>query len=464
MELSELQALIPEFEKLKTKITALKSTGTNVAGYLKQYEPKGHDSVDKTKRPDKTITIGEGESEKVKTVEVTRLAIPVQKQIVGLAAIFLCGNPIQLAATPVEQVETDLLTVITKTWKKNKLDYESKKLLKIMMSETEVAEIWWAEKADDFYWANTPNEGRPLRLRMKVLANSLGDSLYPVFNSFGDMIAFGREYTEKVDEKDVFHFDVYTDTTNYLAVKTAAGWEVKPESNPFKKIPVIYYSQPAPEWEDVQTLIDRFEKTLSNHGDTNDYFGSPMVFVEGEIEGFAEKGEQGKVLQGKNGAKASYMSWDQSPKSMELEFKNLRSLIFDMTNTPDISFENMKGLGTFSGIALKMLFFGAHMKASEKEENFGKGIQRRINFLSQAMAILNMEKFKAATGLDITPRFEYYLPKNDAEIIDMLVSATSGKPVMSVKQAVSRNPLVDNVEAELQNLKEESTIEAQQLP
>lgn len=464
MELSELQALVPDFEKLKSKMTALKTTDTKIAGYLKQYEPKGHDSVDTTKRGDKQITIGEGEKERNKTVEVTRLAIPVQKQIVALAAIFLCGNPIQLAAAPANDNETDLLAVINKTWKKNKLDYDSKKLVKLMMSETEVAEIWWAEKADDFYWANTPNEGRPLRMRMKIIANSLGDKMYPIFNRYGDMIAFGREYAEKVEDKDVFHFDVYTEDNNYLAVKSAAGWEVKTEVNLLKKIPVIYYSQPAPEWDDVQTLVDRFEKTLSNHGDTNDYFGSPMVFVEGEIEGFAEKGEQGKVLQGKNGAKASYMSWDQSPKSMELEFKNLRSLIFDMTNTPDISFENMKGLGTFSGIALKMLFFGAHMKASEKEENFGKGIQRRINFLMHAMAILNMEKFKTATSLEITPRFEYYIPKNDSEVIDMLSTATGGKPTMSTEQAVSRNPLVDNVEVELERLKNETTVEALQLP
>lgn len=44
--------------------------------------------------------------------------------------------------------------------------------------------------------------------------------------------------------------------------------------------------------------IERMEELLSNCGDTNDYFGYPSYVVSGEIEGFAEKGEQGKVYNG----------------------------------------------------------------------------------------------------------------------------------------------------------------------
>ena len=234
-------------------------------------------------------------------------------------------------ATPKDQTAKDLLSVINKTWTSNKLDYDTKEMAKLMMSETEVAEIWYRVDADAEYWLDTPNASRPHRLRMKVIANYLGDTLFPVFDNSGDMIAFGRGYSVQKDGKNEEHFDVYTDRTNYFAVKNTAEWEVKPEVNLFGKIPVIYYSQPTPEWHDVQTLIDQFEKILSNHSDTNGYFCSPMVFVDGEIEGWASKEDAGKVIQGKNGAKAHYLTWDQSPKSLELEFKNLRSLIYDMT-------------------------------------------------------------------------------------------------------------------------------------
>lgn len=455
MELSEIQDLVPEYSKLMQKMMAAKPNTAKVLDLLKQYEPEEHEVIKNvTDRQDKTVVT----DDQTKVVKVARLAIPVQKKIVGLAAAFLCGNPIKLAASPADDVQKQLLEVVKKTWTSNKLDYEAKKLAKIMMSETEVAELWYSEEADPLYWQNTPNQGKKFRLRMKVIANSLGDGLYPVFNNNGDMVAFGRSYSIKVNDKNEEHFDVYTDNKIYKGTKSTTGYAYTEEANMINKIPVIYYYQPKVEWADVQTLIDRWEKTLSNHSDTNDYFASPMVKVKGEIIGFASKGESGKVLEIKDGGDAEYMSWDQSPKSLELEFKNLRSLIFDFTDTPDISIEQMKALGTYSGIALKMLFLAPHLKAADKEENFGKSVQRRINFIKAAMAVINVGLEKA-TALDITPRFEYYLPKNESEMIEMLVSATGSKPIMTVDSAVRRNPLVDNADVEIEKLKDETVIE-----
>jgi len=461
MELTDLQSYLPDFDKLRQKIQASKTNATAVNDFLKQYQPVDHAIMDKGLRPDKTITTDEAGT---RLVPVTRLALPLQKKIVALAAAFLCGNPIKLSATPADQQQKDLLAVIQKTWDSNKLNYESKGLAKMMMSETEVAEVWYTEEADTVYWNNTPNAGKRFRLRMKILANSLGDSLYPVFNNSGDMIAFARGYTLKVDNKTEEHFDIYTEATTYKAVKNVASWDVITETNMIGKIPVMYYYQPKPEWADVQTLVERFELTLSNHSDTNDYFCSPMVKVNGEIEGFASKGESGKVIKLKDGATAEYMSWDQSPKSMELEFNNLRSLIYDMTDTPDISIETMKGLGTFSGIALKMLFLAPHLKAADKEETFGKTIQRRINFIKAAMATINISLEKA-TAMEISPKFEYFLPKNEGEMVDMLVSATGGgKAIMSTETAVSLNPLVNNAEQEMQRIEDEGAALPLELP
>lgn len=450
MELKELQELLSDdYDKLQKKIQALKPK-IDHAAINKQYDTKEHASLSKTLRPDKIVETDQGPS----TVPVTRLGIPFQKKIVNLASTFLCGNPIKLGAEPVDQTQTDLLTVLTKSWVDNKLRYESLQICEILFSETEVAELWYTEQVEAEYWEGTPNKGAVARLRMKILAHSLGDALYPVFNKYGDMIAFGRGYQLEENGSKVDHFDIYTDNTIYTAVKSQEGWTVVPTSNVIGKIPVIYYSQPKAEWDDVQEMIDRLEKVISNHGDSNDYFGSPLITVEGEIEGFSKKGEQGKVLVLKNGAKANYLTWDQAPESVKLEYMNLRSLIHDMTDTPDISFEQMKSIGTFSGIALKMLFLGAHMKASKKEALVGKGFQRRINYMKAAIMKLNVKLEKAAS-LTVEPQFEYFLPKNIQEIIDILVSATGGKPVMSKKTAVAQNPLVQDAEAELKQIDEE---------
>lgn len=462
MELDELVQLIAtdtgDFPMLHEKITSAKIRMDDIQKFLKQYEPDTHDVADTSNRPDKIIEVEGGKA----NVKVARLPIPVQKRIVKLAAAFLCGNPIQFVSMIKDnsQTQQDMVDLITKVWEDNKLDYDSKNMAKKMFSETEVAEIWYLEDADPDYWADTVISGSKKRLRMKILANSLGDQLFPVFNQAGDMIAFGREYSVMVDNEAEKHFDLYTEDFQYLSSLQGEVWTTDKQANAFKKIQVIYYSQDAPLWADVQWLIDRFETLQSNHADTNDYFGSPTVIASGDVINYAKKGEQGKFIEVKEGGDVKYLTWDQSPASMKLEYDNLKTQIWEMTNTPEITPETMKGIGPLSGIALKMLFLNAHLGAADNEEVFGKGIQRRINFLKSAIATVSM-KMAAAVPLAIKPKFEYYLPKNELEMIQLLNTATGGQPTMSQATAVENNPLVEDPEEELIQIQNEQQTQNQ---
>jgi SPP1 family phage portal protein len=473
MELKTLQDLLAagDVEKIREAVQKEKLLFLNNLGYeqhmtevysfqhltqfRKEYYPHWHDINDKTKRPDKVIQDNDGNSS---SVSVARLPVPMQQMIVSRAAAFLCGNPIERDATPQGADEENMLKVLNKIWEDNKLDYKSKHIAKIQMSETEVAELWFAEEVKDpNYWKGTPIPKAKFRMRMKILAHSYGDILYPVFDSSGDMIAFGRHYQAfSTDENKILeHFDIYTDQetiyTDNGPGKLTVGEIV---TNPFGKIQVIYYRQPFPEWHYVQKMIDRYEEIQSNHADTNDYNGSPMIKVTGTVTGFSKKGERGKIIEitGDKGD-ASYMSWDQAVGSLELEYKNLRSLIFDMTDTPDISMEQMKSIGTFSGIALKMLFLNAHLKAADKEENFGESIQRRLNFLIYANAKINVP-LDPGKSLKVKPMFEYYLPKDDKTQVDLLTESVTGG-IMSTETAVKKNPLVEDPEAELKLIQTE---------
>jgi SPP1 family phage portal protein len=432
--------------------------------YQKQYNALQHDITDNMKRQDKVVTkddpfsTADPPSTVTYTEPVARLTLPLQKMIVSRAAAFLCGKPIELDASPKEGIEQDLLDVITKTWDDNKLDFESKKLAKLMMAETEVAELWYTEKADPDFWNDTPNAngGSQYKLRMMILANKYGDLLYPVFNNAMDMVAFGRHYwIPSGDNTRIEHFDLYTDFENYEGERDTNGdWVVTKQPNLIGKIPVIYYYQELPEWAEVQNMIDRLEKLISNHADTNDYNGSPTIIVEGKVAGFSSKGESGKVLELENGAKASYLAWNSAPESIKLEYLNLRSLIFDLTDTPDISFEQMSKIGRLtSGVALRLMFLAAHMKAADKEELFGKSVQRRINYIKAAMIKLNLQ-LKAGQPLSIKPKFEYFLPNNDTEQISDLLAAHGGG-ILSQKSAVKANPLVEDPEAEWDQIQSE---------
>ena len=443
-----------DFHKLKQDIVSVK-TKSIYNTFAAEYEPSTHKVVkDLVMRPDKQIQTGTDDEPETDTVYVARLPVPYQKKIVRMRAAFLCGNPIKLEAKPKEGVETGLFDVIGKTWDDNKLDYKSKGLVKLMMSDLEVAELWYPVEADADYWAGTSNANLKKRLKVQVIGSKFGDVLYPVFDEYGDMVAFGREYVMKTtDDKKSYHFDVYTADQTYYATQKVGIYTVdRAEVNEFKKIPIIYYQQDQPEWSDVQMLINQYEISLSDHTDTNAYHVDPTTIVEGKIVGFAKKGEKGKVLEIEPGAKVNLLAWAQATASLELEQKNLRGHILNETSTPDISFQEMKGLGNFSGIALKMLFLDAHLAAADKEEVFGECIQRRINFLKAAHIALN-PAMKAAAGLKITPKFEYYLPQNDEEKVRVLTTANGGKPIMSDKSSITQNPLIDDSDAELDQIK-----------
>lgn len=434
----------------------------NIIEYEKQYQPRLHKVHDKIYRSDKIIKDAQGNLEKV--VKVARLPLPLQKKIVLMAAAFL-GKP-EIDCVTSNPGEENLKMVLDNICEANKLDYKFMELAKIVMSERHCAELWYTQDVDEIYMNGFNTK---FKVSMRLIANSLGDKLYPVFDEYQNLIAFGRGYEVREvinnEVKMVAHFDLYTDDLIYYSKKQNNVWvfsngdafveDMVGVGNIIGKIPVIYYQQSELEWHDVQQLIERLETKISNHADTNDYFDSPIVFTSGDIEGFADKGETGKVLSGKNGAKVAYITWDSAPASMKLEMDNLGHFIHSLSHTPDISFDNVKGLGKLSGIALKLLFMDAHLKAANKEPIFGEGIQRRLNLLKAIIAVLD-GSFKTSLSVKMKPKFKYFMPEDENAIITTLNQAVEGG-ILSTASAIHQNPLVEDPEAEQEAIDKENT-------
>lgn len=444
----------------KPEKKTLNKETVKIKEFIAQYDPKGHKILDTAIRQDKVKKDG-------KMVKLSRLPVPFQKIIVKRAVSFLLGNKINIKAPDFENKEqNELLGLVRKVWQDAKLDYVNKDLARILFSETEVAELWFSEKAEAGYWNGTSMQSgpskEPRKLRHRIIAESKGDKLYPVYDQMGDMIAFGRHYeilesTEVLGtQKKVELFDLYTDKL-VTRFKTGSDWEMidPPKPHGFDKIPVVYYSIDWPIWYDVQELIERLETRLSNYADTNDYFGDPIIAVKGKVTGFADKGETGKLLQLEGEASAEYLTWEHAPESTKLEFEMLIRLIYSMSQTPDISFEAVKGIGQLSGVALELLFMDAHLKAKENETFFGSGIQRRLNFICHALSKFNV-RLESIANTVYEPVFTPYMPSNVKEMISMLTEALGGRAVMSQKTAVMNNPLVSDPDKEMEEIQSET--------
>lgn len=440
---------LPEYEILKS-----------------QWNPAEHDVMSQSKRPDKRTRRDTGQKDTsgkaiYETINesVNRISVPFQQIIVNRAVGFLLGNPVKIKKYTDNDAQELLSEMVIKTLDDNKIDFFNHRIARTVMSQCEAAELWYHVEDPIFWQVRTKAKAKgQFKLRSMLLSPENGDGLYPYFDEYGDMIAFSRTYKITDGNKDIEHMDTYTGQWIIKRTRTDAGWTDETIANPYGKIPVIYYSQPEPEWETVQSLIDRFENKFSNFGDTNDYFGSPMVKVTGKIISLPGKTSSGKVLQLDSGASAEYLSWSQSPESERLEFDLLRTMIYAMTQTPNISFDEMKSLGNdMSGFAIKLLFTDAHLKVENKIELFGEMFTRRLNLLKHIIGTkINISLASEVNTLYMEPVFSPYLPKNTKEEIDILATARGNKALISNETAIENNPLVGEVSEEVERMKRES--------
>jgi hypothetical protein len=435
-----------------------------------QYDPEDHKVLQSLYRPGKSVRRSTGTTDSygnevysTTTEEVNRIAAPFQRLIVERAVGFLLGNPVRLKSNADGQDQEDIIAMVQRTLDDNKSDYFNRKLARTVMSQCEAAELWYLVEDRTFWKRTLPDGNNIFKLRVKLLSPGNGDSLWPWFDEFGDMTAFSRGYTvTDSDGKVTEHFDTWTANMQYQRISVNGEWIVTAIPNLIGKIPVIYYSQPEAEWSQVQTAIERYETKVSNFADTNDYFGSPMVKVIGEVASLPDKTTSGKVIQLTAGSDASYMSWASAPESEKLEFDQLEKLIYAMTQTPNISFEQMKSMGgDMSGFAIKLMFTDAHLKAENKIELFGEMFQRRFNLIKHICGnVINVRLQGVVDILWIEPVFTPYLPKNVKEEIEILSAARASKPLISQLTAIENNPLVGNYDREVDRMAEDVEADA----
>lgn len=430
----------------------------------KEFDPYRHNVMDRTKRKRKKVKVPTGRTDphtgeklyKEKYIERCRVAVPFQRILTERPVGFLFSIPVEYKMqNEVNDERQRLFDIVMRVLHKNKIKYLDKKLARAVFRQRECAELWYYE---------LDASGKPSTMRVKLLTPLDGDRMYPHFDDYDHMDGFAREYVVK-DEENILtrHFDVYTDEYVYNYINGGSGYElVSTRRHGFKKIPIVYYRQEETEWNIVQPVIERVEELLSNWGDTNDYFGMPSYFTKGRLKGFAEKGETGRVYQGDGeGADMKVLSWDSSPTSVTGELANLINIIFSYTQTPDISFENMKTLGNnTSGTAIKLMFTDPHMKVGVKIELFGECFTRRYNIVQNGVVTTGVPGEKAipervADEIDVEPQFTPYFPKNEYEEIQMIQAAVQ-KPTMSQEEGVRQNPRINNPKEVLEQLQQES--------
>lgn len=441
----------------------------------KALNPKLHDVNDPIKRPDKRVKVDadndadsaqkvittDGEAVNFRTEKVARVAIALQKLIIKRAVSFCFGNPPKYNATPQNDNEQAVLYALNRILVDVKSKSMNRKIARAIFGFKECAEYWYTVPVNKSH----SKYGFPAqhKLRCALFSPEYGDTLYPYFDETGDMVAFSRAFSRKDDNGNaVDYFETFTDKEHWLWMNGANGYEAAPgypKPIAIGKIPVIYGHQPYFETEDVDKLIDRLEHLLSNFADTNDYHASPKIFTTGQINGWSKKGESGAVIEGEEGATMQYVSWQNAPESVKLEIETLLKLIYTISQTPDISFDAVKGLGAISGVALKLLFMDAHLKVQDKGEIFDDYLQRRVNVILAYIGQINTTLEKDCENIIVEPELVPYMLVDELEELNYWLTANGNKPVISQEESVEGAGISKNVEATMQKIKDQTANE-----
>lgn len=471
---------LPDFKKTVDILTKDTRENRNREEYLSEYKgerTRRQNSVDN--REDKQVEVfSETETEidkngnevpkslGTKPVFVAKVKTNIPKRIVRIATAFLFGGKMNISFAEDSEGSQHFKDVFCD---KLKMKSVFNAFANVVKTETKSAMIFYPRPGVD-------DKGKAItEIKVKILSFKNGD-FFPHFDEYGDMDAFTRTYKSiyAEDGKEHDFLWIQTSTQELLFVDISGEWKIVdgyPQANMAKKITVVYAEQDQPEWEDVAVLIDYYENRLSRMVDTNDYFGDPILKNYGESS-LPSKNTVGKQISypikvdeetGKTyHGDADYLVWQQSIDSIKLELETLKNEVYAGSSTPDLSFENMKSIGSLSGSAIELMFLEAFIKAAESMEIFGPVVQRSVSVVRALIS--NVTNTKYANDLKTAkPKVEFssVLPDDLKEMVDVLVSANGGKPINSQETIISRSPFTQNAQEELARIKQEANDESE---
>lgn len=148
------------------------------------------------------------------------------------------------------------------------------------------------------------------------------------------------------------------------------------------------------------------------------------------------------------------LSWDQAPDSIKTEYSTLKELIHTITQTPDISWDSVKGLNV-SGVALELMFMDAVLKVKDKEEIWIDYLTRRVNLLKAMLSVIDRASFgNAADTLMIEPEIVPYIILDRQTRANIELSLAGNRQLKS-RETAMRDLGIDNVEAEMEAIRKE---------
>ena len=272
-------------------------------------------------------------------------------------------------------------------------------------------------------------------------------------NSIRERPLFGIRY--RVDKDRTITGTISDDAMiKYFEIKDNEVRYTDEILNNFGEVPIIEYVENEERlgaFESVETLINAYNKAISEKANDVDYFADAYMKILGAIleEPDLISIKDNRIInlasQQTDKLIVEFMEKPNADETQEHLIERLERLIFAISMVANISEENF---GVASGIALKYRLSSMSNLANTKERKFVKGFNKRFKLISQAPN----SKLTLEDLIGMEYKFTRNIPENVKEEAEI---ATSLQGIISEETQLSILSVVEDVKAEMDRKAEE---------
>ena len=450
-------------------IDMLKNKSVSVPSWdklIKDYEPTMHEILsDTTTLKDKIRADGQLDKS-------SRIIIGMEKLHVRRLSEFTFSIPVKRVYHNVDdnKLRKDIVNAIESVYKNVRIDSENLKRATALYASCEIFTVWYAVKKQNRLYGFDSD----YKLKCKTFSPMNGVRLYPLLNEMDDMLAMSFEYKKTVKDKEVTFFETYTKDKHYiwkqsdgvgrwdvvLTQQTEDGDTTNGEEIVLMKIPGVYGWRSKPVYDGLAPIRAEIEYSLSRNSNVIAYNSAPLLKVVGATKGKEDKGESYRVVHCEQGGDVSYVSWSQSVEALKYHVDSMQRMYWMQAQIPDISFDNMKGLGNIGYDARQTLLADAHLRVGDESGTWIEFFERECNVIKAFLAAMNTAWANEMDNIGVEHIITPYIQNDELAEITKRMKANGNKPIESQLESIQKYGESSDAEKTFAMIQKESAIEA----
>lgn len=434
---------------------------------LEDYEPTKHKILSDT------LTLKDKRRKDGTEEPSARITIGLEKLLAKRVSEFTFAIPVRRVYGNTEENDTrqQIAKALEAIYLNARIDAENLKRGVAYYAACEVFTLWYAvRKPNTLYGFDSE-----WKLKCKTYSPMNKVRLYPLIDELDDMLAMSFEYSKTIKDKTVNYFDTYTADRHYIWKQDLEGgdWSeetakvsdegdtVNGEEIIIMKIPGAYAWREFPVYHGLTGLRSEIEYTLSRNSNVIAYNSAPVLKISGGIKGQEDKGEARRIFRVENGGDVAYVSWQQAIEALKYHVETMLKLYWMQAQIPDISFENMKGMGNIGYDARQTMLTDAHLKIGDEAGVWIEFLERECNVIKAFLKVINPKWANEIDNVSVEHIITPFIQNDELAEINKRMKANGGKPIESQLESIQKYGQSDDAQATLDQITKEEKQTAQ---